>query len=59
MSTPIVSSLEKLHELDFGSDPVDATKYRYIIGPLMYLMRSRLVICYDVSEIMFDPSHRH
>ena len=28
MSTPIVSSLKKLHELDFGSDPVDATKYR-------------------------------
>ena len=59
MSTPIVSSLEKLHELDFGSDPVDGTKYRYLIGPLVYLMRSRLVICYDVSEIMFDHSHRH
>ena len=59
MTSLLVSSLRKPHELDSGSDPMDSTKYGQFIGPLMYLIHSRPVICYDMSQIMFDPRHRH
>ena len=49
MTTPMVSDLRKLHESDFGSDPVDTILFRQIIRSLMYLIHSRCDICYDVS----------
>ena len=62
MSTPMVSNLKKLHESDFALDLVDPTMYRQLIGSLMYLMHSRLDICYALSiltQFMFEPRHRH
>ena len=51
MTTPMVSYLRKLHESDFGSDLVDHTLYRQLIGLLMYLIHSKLGIC-DVVSIL-------
>ena len=39
MSTLMVSNFRKLHEI--GSDPLDPTLYRLLIGSLMYLIHSR------------------
>ena len=49
MWTLMVSNLRKIHETDIGLDLVDPTLYRQLIGLLMYLIHSRLAICYDVS----------
>jgi hypothetical protein len=35
MSTPMVNNLKKLHDSDTGSDLVDPTMYRQLIGSLM------------------------
>ena len=59
MTMPLVSSLRKLHESNSGLDPIDATKYIQLIGPLMYLIHSRPVICYAMSQIMSELRHRH
>jgi hypothetical protein len=37
----MVANLKKLHDSDSGSDLVDPTMYRTIIGSLMYLTRTR------------------
>ena len=62
MSTPMVSNLKKLHESNCGSDSVDPTLYRQVIGSLMYLVHTRPNICFAVhtlSQFMSDPRHRH
>ena len=59
MTTPLVSSLRKLHESNSRLDLIDVTKYRHLIGPLMYSIHRRHGICYDESQIMFELRHRH
>ena len=62
INTPMDSNLRKLHEIDTGSDQVDPTLYRQLIGSLMYLVHSMPDICYAViilSQFMTDPRHRH
>ena len=51
MSTPMVSNLKKLHDSDFGSDSVDPTMYRQLIGSLLYLVHTRPDICFIVSAL--------
>ena len=55
------SNLRKLHETETGSDLVDPTLYRQLIGSLMYLIHSRPNIFYAISilsQLMTDPK-RH
>jgi hypothetical protein len=62
MSTPMVSNLRKLHESDSGSNLVDPSLYRQLIGPLMYLIHTRPDICFAVSalsQFMSEPRHKH
>ena len=61
MSTPMVYNLRKIHEVETGTDTVDPTLYRQLIGSLMYLIHLRLDIFYVVtilSQLMTDPRHR-
>jgi hypothetical protein len=48
MSTSMVTNLRKLHDSDTGSDLVDPTMYRWLIGSLIYMIHTRLDICYAV-----------
>lgn len=62
MATPMVSNLKKLHESISGSNLIDPTMYRQLIGCLMYLMHTRLDICFVVSalsQFMSEPRHIH
>ena len=49
MNTPMVSNMKKLHDSYSRSDLMDPTMYKQLIGSLMYLIHSRLDICYAVS----------
>jgi hypothetical protein len=51
MTTPMISNLKKLHGQAIGSDPEDPTVYGQIIGSLMYLVHTRLDICYIVNAL--------
>ena len=51
MATPMVSNLKKLHETASGTDPVDSTMYRQLIGSLLYLVHTRPDICFVVSAL--------
>jgi hypothetical protein len=56
MSTPMITNLRKLHDFDKGSNFVDPTMYRHLIGSLMYMYRPD--ICYAVitmSQFMIEP----
>jgi hypothetical protein len=58
MSTPMVTNLKKLHDSDTGSYLVDPTMYRQRIGSLIYMIHTRLDICYGViamSQFMTEP----
>ena len=60
MTTPMASKLKVLS--DASSEVVDATMYRNIIGSLMYLMNTRLDICFamnPLSQFLIDPRHVH
>jgi hypothetical protein len=62
MSTPMVTNLKKQHDSDTGSDLVDPTMYIQLIGSLMYMIHTRLDICYAVvtmSQFMTEPRQRH
>ena len=62
MNTLMYSNLRKHHDTDIGSDPVDPTLYRQLIGLLMYLGHSRPDIFYVVSilsQFMTGPRHIH
>jgi hypothetical protein len=62
MSTPMVTNLKKLHDSDTGSNLVDPTMYRKLIGSLMYMIHTRPDICYVViatSQFMTEPRQRH
>jgi hypothetical protein len=60
MTTPMVTNLKLLS--DSSSDLVDPTMYRQLIGSLMYLVNTRLDICFAVntlSQYMVEPRHVH
>ena len=62
MSTPMVANLKKLHDSDSGSDLVDPTMYRQLVGSLMYLTHTRPDIEFAVSalsQFMVEPRDRH
>ena len=62
MSTPMASNLKKLHESASCSKIVDPTQYRQLTGSLMYLVHTRLDICYAVNvlgQFMFEIKHIH
>jgi len=51
MATPMVTNLKKLHDEVIGSDLVDPTQFRQLIGSLLYLVHTRLDNCYAVSDL--------
>eukprot|EP00253_Pinus_taeda_P001445 PITA_01445 len=56
MSTPMITNWKKLHAS--GSELVDPTLYRQLIGSLMYLVNTRPDICFAVntmSQFMCEP----
>jgi hypothetical protein len=60
MSTPMITNPRKLHDYDIGSNFVDPTMYRQLIGSLMYMIHTRLDICYAMiamSHFMAVLSH--
>jgi hypothetical protein len=62
MSTSMITNLRKLHDSDTGSDLVDPTMYRQLIGSLMYMIHTRPDICYAViamSQFMTELRQRH
>ena len=62
MSVPMTTNLTKLRDSTTSSQSVDSTLYRHLINSLMYLVHTRLDICYTVnalSQFMSDPKHIH
>jgi hypothetical protein len=60
MATPMVMNLKILS--DFSSDLVDPTMYRQLIASLMYLLNTRLNICFAVNTLnqyMVETRHAH
>jgi hypothetical protein len=60
MSTPMVTNWKKLSASD--SELVDATRYKQLIGSLMYLVNTRPDICFSVntlSQYMVEPRSVH
>ena len=60
MTTPMELNMKLLS--DASSETVDATMYRQMIGSLMYLMNTRLDICFAVntlSQFLTDLKHVH
>ena len=60
MTTPMASNLKLLS--DASSESVDATTYRQMIGPLMYLTNTRPDICFAVNTLILyltDPRSVH
>ena len=60
MTTAMASNLKLLS--DASSESVDTTMYRQMIGSLMYLMNTRLEICFVVntlSQLLTDSRHVH
>jgi hypothetical protein len=60
MTTPMITNWKKLHASE--SQLVDSTLYHYLIGSLMYMVNTRLNICFVVnilSEFMVEPRREH
>jgi hypothetical protein len=49
-STPTITNLRKLHDFDSGSDLVDPTMYRQLIGSLIYMIHTKPDKCYAAQE---------
>ena len=57
VDTPLLGGWRK--EDATSAEVVDATVYRQLVGPLMYLVNTRLDICYAVNQLsqaMFKPT---
>eukprot|EP00253_Pinus_taeda_P001623 PITA_01623 len=60
MTTPLITNLKMLKNSE--SSPADPTKYRQLIGSLMYLVNTRPDICFAVnflSQFQLEPRHDH
>jgi hypothetical protein len=57
MYTPMEMKLKLL--VDTLLELVDATLYRQIIASVMYLMNTRLDICFVLSQYPVEPRHVH
>jgi hypothetical protein len=51
MTTHMIRNLRKLHNSEIGSDLVDPTMYRQLIGSLIYMIHTRPDIFYAVSVL--------
>jgi hypothetical protein len=51
MDTPMETNMKKLNDSTLDLDLVDPTMYRQLIGSLMYLVNTRLDICFAVSTL--------
>jgi hypothetical protein len=49
MDTPMIIDIRKVRYSD--SDPVDPSLYRQLIGSLMYLVNTRLDICFSMNTL--------
>lgn len=50
MTTPMISNVKKLYDFDSGSELVDPTMYRQLIGSLMYMIHTRLDVCLAIRH---------
>lgn len=58
MKTPRITNLKRLRSSE--SSPVDPTRYRKLIGSLMYLVNTHLDICFVVNVlIQFQVESKH
>jgi hypothetical protein len=57
MYTAIETKLKLL--VDTSSELVNATLYKQIIGPVMYLTNTRLDICFALSQYLVEPRRVH
>eukprot|EP00253_Pinus_taeda_P036715 PITA_36715 len=60
MTTAMITNLKRLRS--FQSSPVDPSRYRQLIGSLMYLLNTRPNICFAVnilSQFQVEPKHDH
>jgi hypothetical protein len=60
MTTPMITNLKRLRSSE--SSPVDPSRYRQLIGSLMYLVNTRPDICFAVnvlSQFQVEPKHDH
>jgi len=49
METPLVGNCRK--EVDISGEVVEDTTYRHVMGSFMYLVNTRLDICFAVNQL--------
>jgi hypothetical protein len=62
MATPMVTNMNQLSVSSSDSNEIDPTLYKHLIVSLMYLINTRLDICYAVSalsQFMSQPRYTH
>lgn len=60
MTTPMITNLKKLRRSD--ASLTDPTNYHNLLGSLMYLVNTRIDICFTVnvlSQFQLEPRHDH
>ena len=60
MPTPMIANWKKIDTSE--DDEVDPTLYRQLIGSMMYMVNTRLNICYAIntlSQFMVEPRRAH